>query len=304
MNFKGKIEVMKQIVIDNSIPYASLHQHSYYSLLDGLASPAHIVEKANSLGHGAVAITDHGSVSCLSDLVKACREYQIKPLVGVEFYVVDSLEKAKQKRYHLTVLAKTWRGVESIFRQLTLANKQFYYRTRISFEQALDFEDCIIMSACSSGPLSHPEYEMIHEKLHSRYKDDYYLEVMPHNYEEQRMVNERAQYLSQKTGACIVATTDAHYVNKEDHETHEVLLAIQTRAKWDKADRFGKNWPDVEFKDRHTLIRAFESLGYERDDIERWIQATNEVAGKINIIVPSFTMHLPSPLDYEEECCG
>lgn len=296
MNFKQKMELCKKIVDDNSIPYTCLHSHSYYSVLDGLSSVKQIVIQAVTMGHGAVAITDHGSISALPVLFKECQTVGIKPIIGVEFYIVDSLEKVKQKRSHLTVLAKTWNGVQSIFKQLTLANKQFYHRPRLSFEQAMQFEECIIMSACAGGFLLRDDYSDRHIQFKSAYGDDYYLEVMPHDFPEQIMVNKRAVELS-SDGTDIVATNDSHYISKADRETHEILLAIQTRAKWEDEKRFGKNWPDCDFKSRHEMIVGFEQQGYARRDIEKWLDKTNEVSNKIGVVKPEFKINLSSPLE-------
>jgi len=297
MNFKQKTDLMKKIVNDNSIPYTSLHVHSYYSILDGMSSPKQIVQAAVSMGHGAAVITDHASVSALPELFKECKTVGIKPIIGCEFYIVDSLDRIKQKRNHLTVLAKSWSGVQSIFRQLTLANKQIHHRPRLDYAQALDFKDCIVMTACSSGPLSNDGYEEIHKSLMGKYGDDYFLEVMPHDYEEQKIVNDRALELAARDGVKVVATNDSHYISLEDRVTHEILLAIQTRAKWSNPKRFGKEWPDVDFKSRHDMVLAFEKFGYNREDIEIWLNNTLTVSKLVDIVAPVFEMWLPSPLD-------
>lgn len=300
MNFKQKTDLIKNIVGDNRKPYVNLHCHSYYSVLDCLSSPKQIVEAASNMGHGAVAITDHGSISSLPELFKECKRVGIKPIIGVEFYIVDSLEKVKQKRSHLTVLAKSWKGVQSLFSNLTLANKQIHYRSRLSIEQALGFEDCIVMSACAGGILLRDDYEEIHARFKHIYGKDYYLEVMPHDFDEQSTVNWRACELSAKDGTKIVATNDSHYISREDRETHEILLAIQTRAKWDDGKRFGRNWPMCDFKSRYDMMSAFGMLGYKRKDVEVWLDNTLTIANNIAVEMPVFTMNLASPLDYEE----
>lgn len=298
MNFGQKTELIKNIVRENQIPYVNLHCHSYYSVLDGLSSPKQIVEAANAMGHGAVAITDHASISALPDLFKESKKVGVKPIIGVEFYIVDSLDKVKQKRSHLTVLAKNWDGVKSLFKGLTLANKQIHYRPRLSIEQALEFKNCIVMSACAGGILLRDDYEEVHNRFKFIYEDNYYLEVMPHDFDEQSTVNWRAAELSSKDGTKIVATNDSHYISREDRETHEVLLAIQTRAKWDDEKRFGRNWPNCDFKSRYDMLFAFSILGYKEKDVKEWLATSIEIASKVDIVMPKFEMNLASPLDY------
>lgn len=299
MNFKQKKEVLKYIVNESSLPYVNLHCHSYYSTLDGLSSPKQIVEAAVSMGHGSVAITDHASISALPELFKYCKQYKIKPIIGVEFYVVDSLEKVKQQRSHLTVLAKNWDGVRSIFKQLTLANKQIYHRPRLSFDQAMDFDNCIIMSACAGGILLKDNYSEIHKRFKHVYGEDYYLEVMPHDFENQKIVNMRAWELSESDGTKIVATNDSHYISIEDRETHEILLAIQTRAKWDDPNRFGRDWPDANFKTRFEMLEAFGKLGFKKKYVDEWLENTLTIAKLVDIQMPVFETWISSPLDYE-----
>ena len=299
MNFKQKKETLKYIVNENQKPFVNLHCHSHYSLLDGLSSPKQIVDAAVSLGHGAVAITDHASISALPELFKYCKERQIKPIIGVEFYVVDNLEKGKQQRSHLTVLAKSWSGVQSLFRQLSLANRQIHYKPRLTFDQAMDFQDCIVMSACAVGFLLRDDYEEIHARFKHIYGNDYYLEVMPHDFENQRIVNQRAFELSGKDGTMIVATNDSHYISLEDRVTHEILLAIQTRAKWNSENRFGRDWPNCDFKSRFGMLEAFGKLGFKEKYVEKWLDNTLTIANKILIHMPTFELHLASPLDYE-----
>lgn len=297
MNFKGKFEFIQEVVNNNKMPYVNLHCHSYFSLLDGLSSPEQIVAAAKSMGHPAVSITDHASISSLPELFRYSLAVQIKPIIGVEFYIVDSLAREKQRRHHLIVLAKTWEGVRSIFKNLTLANKQTYHRPRLSFEQALEFEDCVISTACSAGFLCRDDYVELHRMFLGKYGKDYVLEVMPHDYPEQRLVNDRAQELSAKDNVMIVATNDAHYISLEDRETHEMLLAIQTRAKWSKEDRFGKNWPNCDFKSRADMIDGFKEVGISCSDTEVWLNNTLLVADKINVVMPEFKVRIASPFE-------
>ena len=94
-----------------------LHCHSHYSVLDGLSKVTDIVERAVELKAPAVAISDHGSISCLPEFMKEAKAAGIKPIIGCEFYLMDTLDEEKRKkakRYHLCAWAKNWDGVESI----------------------------------------------------------------------------------------------------------------------------------------------------------------------------------------------
>jgi len=286
-----------------------LHLHSHYSVLDGLGTVEQIVQKAVEHKAPAVAITDHASITAMPELLKEAEKAGIKGIVGCEFYVVDTAEKPpkgqKERRYHLNVLAKSWAGVESIMSQLSLANQQFYYRPRITFEQALDFHDCIVMTACSGGALWHDNYKAIFGKLADKYGSDLYLEIMPHNIliddsggqiNMQRVVNERAIALSQQFGNKLVATNDAHYVNHEDAYTHEILLAIQSGKKWNDPKRWTFAGDGFYMRSVAEMVNAFRAnCPYINDKIiGEAIAATLEIADKCDIKMPKFDVHLPS----------
>jgi len=59
--------------------FVPLHNHSDYSLLDGASQISKIVERACDLGMESIALTDHGVMYGVLDLVKKCKEKGIKP---------------------------------------------------------------------------------------------------------------------------------------------------------------------------------------------------------------------------------
>jgi len=290
-----------------------LHLHSHYSVLDGLGKVNVIVARAKEINSPAVAITDHASISAMPELVKYSNECGIKPIVGCEFYIVDNIEPDKnEKRYHLLVLAKNWNGVQSIMRQLTLANKQFYKRPRLDWGQALEFSDCIISTACSSGLLIHNNYLELVDKFLDKYGDDFYLEIMPLSLDKgeegaegedlQKIVNLRAIQLSEEKNIKLLATNDAHYAYKDDWEIHDVLLAIQSGKKLTDPTRWSFNTCDLYMKDTEEMIEAFKKLGYlTADKIKEAILSTYEVAKKVDIEIPEFQINLPNPFKEDDE---
>lgn len=287
-----------------------LHLHSHYSVLDGLGKPEDIVTRAKACGGSAVAITDHGSITAMPELFKHAEKAGIKPIIGCEFYVTDQAEDVKgEKRYHLTVLAKSWAGVESIMEKLTVANQQFYYRPRLTFEQIYDFKECIVMSACSGGVLSHGDWSEIAGKLASAYDVDFYCEIMPHSIDYdgtgdmQQIVNERALFLNENCGCKLVATNDAHYVNQDDFCTHEILLALQSGKKWDDPNRWSWETDAFFMRDLAQMVEAFKThCPYvPLEKVGEALKATIEIADKCEIKMPKFEVHLPSLYTNDEE---
>lgn len=295
-----RIDQMARSALDQPKIFAHLHVHSHFSVLDGLAKPSEIVQRAKFLGCKAVAITDHGSISALHELFNECKKSEIKPIIGVEFYVVDSVEKReKEKRNHLIVLAKNFNGVQNIIRQLSLANKQFFSKPRLSWEQALNFEDCIISTACCSGMLGRDDYQDKIKVFYDKYGDDFALEIMPIElYELQNPINDRAVELHLGLGIPIIATCDAHYATIDDAITHEVLLAVGRHAKWNSDKRWFYDFY-VHMRSYVEMTDAFSHYDIDKTIIEKALQHTNVIADRCNVVLPEFKVHLPSPLDYE-----
>ena len=88
--------------------FVDLHLHSTYSNLDAFGSPAQIVERAKNIGRESIALTDHGSVSGLVQLKKACADQGVKPIYGMEAYMVKSIpemfETKLRTKTHLDTL--------------------------------------------------------------------------------------------------------------------------------------------------------------------------------------------------------
>ena len=279
-----------------------LHTHSHYSVLDGMGTVEEIVNKAKAMKAPAVAITDHASISAMPDLFKYCKEAEIKPIVGCEFYAVQDVDvkPKKEKRIHVTAWAKDWVGVQSIMALLTKANQQFHYRPRINYSQMLELEHCCIGTACAIGLLSESDKEAEAHVwyLKQAFKDDFYLEIMPHSImvdgvDIQEICNVRAVRLATRCSVKLLATNDAHYVNKEDSYTHEIMLAIQTGKAWTDPKRWKFTGDEFYMKSVDEMCVSFEKLGMPTDVIHKAITGTVDLAKKIDIQMPNFQVNLP-----------
>ena len=105
-----------------------LHRHDEFSLFDGFGKPKYLARLAKSYGYEALSISNHGTVSGLVEHYLACKEADIKPILGVEVYFMPKFEKGKQY-YHLCLFCKNLKGYQNLNRMLTYANaKNFYYK--------------------------------------------------------------------------------------------------------------------------------------------------------------------------------
>lgn len=229
--------------------YVHLHNHTQYSLLDGLTKLPALVEFVKSVGMEAVAMTDHGTLSGAIEFYKEATAKGIKPIIGMEAYVAarsrHDRDPAKDKvYYHLIVLAMNNTGYRNLLRLSTLANMEgMYYKPRIDHELLEKYsEGLIVLSGCIGGEvgdnLRQNQYEKardIAQWYKKLFGDRYYLEVQDHGHpdhpskwDEQVSVTEQTLKLSRELAIPCVVTCDAHYLKHEDQQAHEILLCVQT----------------------------------------------------------------------------
>ncbi len=226
--------------------FVHLHNHSEYSLLDGLSKITEMVAQAKTLGMKALAITDHGNLYGAIKFYRACKEAGIKPIIGCEIYISRRTRHDKEAGLdsdsnHLILLAKNDTGYKNLMRIISIANLEgYYYKPRSDMELLKQYsEGLICLSACVNGYVSEPLLENQEETAEKRAKalsdifgkDNFYLEIQKHlNVKKQDEVNEKLIKLSRKLGIPLVATNDNHYVKNGDAEAQEVLLCIQTQS--------------------------------------------------------------------------
>jgi len=231
--------------------YVHLHNHTQFSLLDGLTKIPELVDFTKKQGMSAVAMTDHGTLSGAVEFYKECVDKGVKPIIGLETYVAarrhTDKDPGKDKaRFHLIILAMNETGYQNLMQLSTIANLEgFYYFPRIDYELlAQHHEGLIVMSACLGGEigdaLKNDDYAKAKE-VATRYKnllgDRYYLEVQDHGHPdapshsaEQKRVNDGVFKLGKELDIDIVLTCDAHYLRHKDQDAHEILLCVGTGA--------------------------------------------------------------------------
>ena len=239
--------------------FAHLHVHSMYSLLDGLSKPEEIAKKIKELGQKYVGLTDHGNIDGTIDFQKACEKEGIKPIIGCEGYIVHDL-KSKIKPGHITFFVKNNTGWKNLCTLLTKASLEgFYRKPRMSFENVLEHCDgLVVMTACANSFLNLPGGVDFFYKLHEKIGNDLFLEIMSHDMDIQRKTNKLCLKLHKETGVKLVATHDAHYVNKEDYKAQEVLLSIQRKTKWKDKNRWKFDINNLYLCDYDYIIQQFQ----------------------------------------------
>ena len=229
--------------------YVHLHNHTQYSLLDGLTKVPALVDYVKETGMEAVAQTDHGTLSGAIDFYKEATAKGVKPILGIETYVasrtLNEKDPGKDKvYYHLILLAMNEAGYRNLMRLSTIANLEgFYYKPRVDHVVLEKYnEGLIVLSGCIGGELGDNIRQGQYDKaveIAQWYKrifgDRYYIEVQDHGHpehpskwDEQVRVNEQLIKLSKELDIPMVVTCDAHYLKHADQTAHEILLCVQT----------------------------------------------------------------------------
>lgn len=290
--------------------YVHLHNHTQYSLLDGLTKVPDLIKQVSKLGMEAVAITDHGTMSGTIEFYKEARAAGVRPVIGLEAYVAPRRHNDKdaaldRQYYHLTLLAKNNAGYRNLMKLTTIANLDgFYYRPRIDRELLEKHrEGLIVLSGCIGGELSDAlrqgQYDQA-KKIAIWHKnvfaDDYYLELQDHGHakhptawKDQNKVNQQLLKLSSELKIPAAVTCDAHYLMKQDQEAHEILLCVQTGSYLSDTQRMSLKEFELHVADPEKII---DRWGKEHPEL---ITNTKAIADKCeveielgNILIPKF----------------
>jgi DNA polymerase-3 subunit alpha len=283
--------------------FTHLHVHTEYSLLDGLSKIEELIAKALELGMDSIAITDHGVMYGAIKFYLTAKEFGIKPIIGMETYMAarsrfDKQANIDSDRYHLILLAKNEIGYKNLMKLTSLAHLEgFYYRPRIDMEILRQYSEGVIAtSACLDGEI--PSLLLQNRKKDAEkkalefqkiFKEDFYLELQHHpKIPRQKDANEELIKLSRKLGIPLVATNDIHYVNADDAEAQDALLAVQTQKMIADKNRMTMiDSPDFYLRSQEEMIEAFRNVP---DAIEN----TRQISRKCNVTIPLGKWILPN----------
>lgn len=218
--------------------YSSLHNHTYYSLLDGYGSPKEMLDRAKEIGLKAFAITEHGNVysHIYFDLIK--KDYpDIKMIYGCELYECEDITvKDKDNKYfHLICLIRNEQGRKDLNKVITKSNFEgFYFKPRCTVEDIKPYADnFVISSACLASKLAREsDFEKCIEYVNEYKKafPHFFLEMQSHSHQDQCSYNQKILELSKRTNTPFIITTDSHAPKKEDLYYQDKLIQIGRKS--------------------------------------------------------------------------
>ena len=289
--------------------FVHLHNHSHYSLLDAACRIEDLVDAAVGDGMPAVALTDHGVLFGAVEFYKKATKAGIKPIIGVEAYIVTKgsrFEKSRQETesggkrasyHHIVLLAKNLAGYRNLLKLTTIAHLEgFYYKPRIDTDALREHSEGIIaLSACAGGVVSAHLASGRDEEAYEAagiYKDifgeDFYIEIQNHGIEREKTIREKAPRLARDLGLKLICTNDVHYLKHEHALAHNIMLLIP--------DASSTNTPD------YTQFRYQTDQAYFRTTAEMYalfkdypeaLESTLEVAAKCDLKLELGRNHMP-----------
>ena len=279
--------------------FAHLHLHTEYSLLDGACRIKKLPALIKELGMDACAITDHGVLYGVVDFYTGCQDAGVHPVIGCEMYLCPNMDEkvyANREYSHLILLCENNTGYQNLMYLCSEAfTRGFYYKPRIDYKLLREHsEGLICLTACLSGDLPKllldgriAEAEKYTREMAALFgPDHFYIEIMDHGISEEKRLLPRIIDMSERTGIPLVATNDCHYMRREDAETQEVLMCIQTGKTLDDENRMRMDTDQLYVKSEDEMLALFPG---HADAVQR----AHDIAMRCNVTFDFNTVHLP-----------
>jgi len=275
-----------------SSSFVHLHLHSEYSLLDGAVRIEQLMKQAQKFGMPAVGLTDHGNLFGAIDFYMAAAKTKpklkkgeeatpeqlakiVKPILGCEIYLAPGSMHEKQevpgrkRASHLTLLAATNEGFDNLSKLVTKGHLDGqWYKPRVDKNVLREHSKGIIcLSGCINGEINEfllsdrkDEAERSLQDFRDIYgPENFFLEIQDHNTEAQRKSARQMIEWGKQYGLRTVATNDVHFLNREDHESHDIMICIGTGASIYDQSRMTYS-PEVYFKSAEEMRALFAEV--------------------------------------------
>ncbi len=284
--------------------FVHLHNHSHYSLLQSPSSPKDIVKTAKEQGCTSVALTDNGVMYGAIEFYKACKEEDIKPIIGMEAYIAPRLMKDKDfrsdgKPWTLVLIAENNEGYENLLKLSSIAHLEgMYYKPRIDLEVLEKHKKGLIaLSGGLNGEIPNAILEGFEEddikKIVKKYlnifgKNNFFFEISYHpNISGQMEVNEKLIELSKDLNVSLVIGQNTYYTKIDEAEAQDILMCIGSNRLYDDGSRITMIDEDYSLTPPDEICSVFE----ETPDA---IKNTIRIAERCNVKFDLGKYHIPT----------
>lgn len=251
----------------------------------------------------AIAITDHGNMFGVPQFVKEANKKGVKPIIGCEFYVtpVSMTDRENKTRYHQVLLAMNMTGYKNLVKLTSLGYVDgLYYKPRIDKETLIKYSAGLIATTCCLASEVNQtiirDGEAAARKVFEWYLnvfgDNYYIELQRHGLRDQDTCNEVLIRWAKEYNVKMIATNDSHYVDREDSEAHDILLALQTNADINDKNRF-RFTDDNNNLNREFYLKSPEEMLELFSDHPEAVDNTNEIVDKVELFELKSELLLP-----------
>ena len=281
--------------------FVHLHTHTAYSLLDGAIRLPELIKRTAALGMNAVAVTDHGNMFGALNFFQQAKKAGLKPIIGCEVYVAPGDRRDKEHRpghetaFHLVLLCKNLEGYQNLVRLVSAGfTEGFYYKPRIDMELLRQHNGGLIaLSACLGGRVPHyllrgnidQALAAAEEMAQTMGEGNFFIELQDHGMVEQKQVNPGLREIAQRLGLGLVVTNDCHFLRRQDHEAHDILLCIQTGKTIADAERMTMS-PELYFKSPEEMALLFP-------DCPEAMANTVDIAARCDLDIPLGQLRFP-----------
>ncbi len=288
--------------------FVHLHNHSHYSLLDGLTQIKPLVKAAKKRKFSAIALTDYGSLYGAIEFYQTCLSEDIKPIIGFEAYIAPGsmADKDSQDKevYHLVLLAENYQGYKNLMKLSSIGHLEGFFngKPRLDKEVLRKYHEGIIaLSGCIRGEVPKllkdgktEEASKVAREYNEIFgQDNFYLELQDHlAIEGQLQVNTKLIQLSKDANIPLVVTRDVHYLNPEDTEAQDTLSCIREGWKVGQHDREDYRHVDRSLNTAEDIISRFRH-------VPDAIANTVKIAERIKLEIPLDDWHF-APVDLAE----
>lgn len=294
--------------------FVHVHTHSHYSLLEALPKIPELIGAAEACGMDTLALTDNGNLYGAIEFYKTCTKKNIKPIIGVDFYVAHRSRHDKEagidnRRLRMILIAENNIGYTNLIKLVTASHLEgFYYKPRIDHElmerhcegliAIIPAQQSDVVSALQSQNEDRAEelllwYKNIFGETNVFFELTYHPEIDGH-----QGLMEDIKTLARKTHTSMIAAQEVFYLKEEDRQARETLLSVQASVGY-RERGFTDREEDYSFTSPEEMEKRFS-------DVPEALESTRTLADRCNLelnlgeaIFPNF--EIPKDSTYEQE---